>query len=215
MIATPKSIVPRTCLLAAAVLQSGCSLFGIRGVEEAGYTLVRQQGSFEIRRYDSLVMVETRVDTEFDEAGRIAFGRLFGYISGDNRQQQDIPMTAPVTAVEAAGEEIEMTAPVVAEASAQGWRFAFVLPRDIDFASAPVPTRTDVGLVAVPAKTVAVVRYSGAWSEIAYRDNLSALRRWIAEENLQTVSPPRVAGYDPPWTIPLLRRNEVLIDIEY
>ncbi len=214
MYSDANSVIARSCLLAVALLQSGCSLFGIRDVEEAGYTLVRQQGAFEIRRYDPSVIAQTRVDADFDEAGRIAFGRLFGYISGANRQQREISMTAPVIAIDAAGEEIEMTVPVIAEASSRGWRFAFVLPADIDLDSAPIPTSSDVSLLAIPAKTVAVARYSGSWTETRYRDNLRGLRQWITRENLKITSTPRVAGYDPPWTIPFLRRNEVMVDIE-
>lgn len=211
---TRNSMVQLTCLLAIALLQSGCSLFGIRSVEEAGYTVIQQQEPFELRRYDSLVIAQTTVAADFDDASGIAFRRLFDYISGANRQQQKISMTAPVIAADTAGETIDMTAPVVAEASAQGWRFAFVLPRDIDLASAPQPTNPDISLVAVPVRTVAVARYSGSWNEASYRDNLRRLQQWMADEGLRPGSTPRVAGYDPPWTLPFLRRNEVLVDVE-
>ena len=90
-------IRPLTTGLIAALL-SGCSLFGIRTVEQAGYQVVETQGDIELREYAAYVTVETTVDGDFGEAGNRAFRKLFGYISGENRARQSIDMTAPVIA---------------------------------------------------------------------------------------------------------------------
>ena len=214
----PPRFVPRPVLvLVIALLQSGCSLFGIRSAEEASYTTLVDQDRFQVRQYEALVVAETVVGTNFDEAGNIAFKRLFGYISGANRKQAEIAMTAPVMALDedsTGGEKISMTAPVTGEESTRGWRFAFVLPAGYSLQAAPVPTNSDVNLVLVPARKVAVLRYNGSWSETSYRSNLKLLQDWMHRNQLEAASLPRVAGYDPPWTLPFLRRNEVLIDIK-
>jgi hypothetical protein len=216
--ATYNRRILRHSMIAAAIilLQSGCSLVGIRSTAEPGYAVLQKEESFEVREYGRLVVVETVVDADFDDAGGIAFRRLFGYISGDNESAAEIAMTAPVMAADETipgGEEISMTAPVSGRQTALGWRFAFVLPSDYTLASAPLPVNPDVRLEQVPARKVAVLRYSGSWSETGYARNLQLLQQWMSRNRLAADSSPRVAGYDPPWTIPFLRRNEVMIDI--
>ena len=208
---------PRALLtVLVLLLQSGCSVFGIRGTEQAAYSVIEQQDQFELRAYEPLVIAQTFVDSDFDQAGKIAFGRLFGYISGDNTATSEIAMTAPVMALQPdseAGETISMTAPVTAEKSSRGWRFAFVLPAGYRLDNAPTPTSEEVTLATVPARRVAVKRYSGWWNEASYRENLQLLQDWMRQNKLEADSQPRYAGYDPPWTLPFLRRNEVMIDI--
>lgn len=202
--------------IVAVLIQSGCSVFGIRSTEEASYIVLDEQEEFQLREYAGLIIVETTVNAGFDKAGNEAFGRLFGYISGENRASQKIAMTAPVLANEddsTAGEPIDMTAPVIAGAATNGWRYAFVLPSSYTMANAPMPTNPKVRLVEIQPKLVAVLRYSGTWNEDDFRDNSARLLSWISENQLESLSLPRVAGYDPPWTIPFLRRNEVMIDV--
>ena len=205
-------------MIAATILllQSGCSLVGIRSIAEPDYSVLQKEELFEVREYEQLVVAETVVDASFDDAGGIAFRRLFGYISGDNQSAVEIVMTAPVMAADEiipGGEEISMTAPVTGQQTALGWRFAFVLPAGYTLASAPLPVNPDVRLAQVPARKVAVLRYSGSWSEAGYTRNVQLLQQWMSENQLAADSSARVAGYDPPWTLPFLRRNEVMIDI--
>jgi len=202
--------------IAAVLIQSGCSVFGIRSTEEASYVVLDDQDEFQLREYAGLVIVETTVKAEFGKAGKEAFGRLFGYISGENRATQKIAMTAPVMVDEekgTSGESIDMTAPVIAGEATDGWRYAFVLPKSYTMDNAPMPTNPKVRLVEVQPKMVAVLHYSGLLNEDNFRENSARLLRWISENQLETLSLPRVAGYDPPWTIPFLRRNEVMIDV--
>ena len=210
--------LPRSLLaLVLILLQTGCSLMGIRSTEEPNYSVLQQEDRFEVRDYETLVLAETLVDASFDDAGSIAFKRLFTYISGDNEAASSISMTAPVMVLDenrADGEKISMTAPVTGQQTALGWRFAFVLPTGYTLETAPVPSNASVKLEQIPARKVAVVRYTGSWSEAAYEEHLELLQQWMKRNRLEAVSLPRVAGYDPPWTLPFLRRNEVMIDIK-
>lgn len=193
----------------------GCSLLGIRTADEAGYAVVDVRDDIELRDYSAYVTVETVVDADFNDAGNQAFRRLFGYISGDNRAREDIEMTAPVIASESdGGEDIEMTVPVIAAEESSGWRYAFVLPTRFTIDNAPLPLREDVVLREVEPRRVAVLTFAGSWRESRFRDNLQRLFDWIEANGYEPESEPRFASYDPPWAIPFLRRNEIMIDIE-
>jgi hypothetical protein len=199
------------------VLSSGCSLVGINNVEEAAYTAVIKDDPFELRDYEPMVIVETTIDDDFENAGNKAFRRLFAYITGDNVTNSEISMTAPVIADPAgtsSGTDIAMTAPVLQEYSQGGWRYAFVLPADLTLETAPKPIDDKVRLTQVPGKKVAVIQYSGFWSEDSMQEKTSELNDWISANNLTATSEPRWAGYNPPWTIPFMRRNEVMIDVQ-
>lgn len=198
-----------------SVFATGCAIFGVESVEEAPYELVRQDDRFEIRDYAPVVVAETRVDASFEEAGGTAFRRLFAYISGENEASDEIAMTAPVLAEtdDAAGEKIAMTAPVTSERDGETWRYAFVLPSGYTLENAPRPLDPEVSLSATEAKRVAAVRYSGRATEAARASNADALLEWVESQGLELRSELRWAGYDPPWTLPPFRRNEVLVDV--
>ncbi len=195
---------------------TGCTVFGVESVEEASYDIVEKQKRYEIRDYAPMIAVETTVDAGFEQAGGKAFRKLFGYISGENTAKQKISMTAPVIAEsnpEKSSVKIAMTAPVTAQQEGQAWRFQFVLPKKFTAQSAPAPLNPEVSLVEVPSKRVAVLRYAGSNTQAAQNKNVTLLKKWIESKGLQAVSAPRWAGYNPPWTLPPFRRNEVLIDI--
>ena len=209
--------LPSIVVLAMLMSLTGCSVVGIHGVEEARYKVIKDQDQFQVRDYKALVVAETIVDAGFEDAGKIAFKRLFGYISGANRATTEIAMTAPVMAIREhrfSGKKIAMTAPVTGEKSAGGWRYSFVLPEGYTLETAPVPSNSEVKLVMVPARKAAVVGYSGFLSEVSYEKHLELLRSWMREQQLEADSPPRLAGYDPPWTPGPWRRNEVLIRLK-
>jgi hypothetical protein len=207
----------RSCLgiasVATLVLGTACSVVGINTVEEASYRMLQEDGKFELREYAPLLVAETTVDADFKDAGNTAFRRLFGYISGDNESKQKIAMTAPVVADSSKGEKIEMTAPVIGEPDGDRWRYRFVLPASYSLETAPAPLNDSVRLTAVPKKKVAVLRFSGRVNKVVIDEKSAQLSRWMKANNLDMASEPRWAGYNPPWTIPFLRRNEVMIDV--
>jgi hypothetical protein len=195
------------------VAATGCTVFGIRTVEEASHEVLLRDGRFQIRQYADAVVAETFVDAEYDEASSTAFRRLAGYIFGKNERKEKIDMTAPVVQ-EPTSETIAMTAPVIQEESDKGWRMAFVLPSKYTLETAPKPLDPNLTVRQEPGKKVAVVRYSWRLSEARMQDYAEKLRQWLEERNYEAVSQPRSAAYDPPWTIPFLRRNEVHIDVK-
>lgn len=200
-------------LSALAVLPVGCTVFGIRTADEAGYEVLREDGDIELRRYGDLVVAETVAGGDYEQASSETFERLFDYISGANRRQESIAMTAPVLQ-EDAGEQIAESIPVLREKQSGGWKLAFVLPEKYTLDTAPEPANPHVKLTRMEGKNVAAIRYSGSRSEETFRQQSELLAAWLEENEYTAASQPRYAGYDPPWTIPFLRRNEVLIDVE-
>ncbi|MEH6451545.1 MAG: heme-binding protein, partial [Psychromonas sp.] len=94
--------------------------------EEAEYSVVLEDDKFELRQYEPHIVAETLVDGDFEDAGSSAFKALFGYISGDNKSQQDISMTAPVSQ-KVASEKIAMTSPVGQQKTANKWAVSFMM----------------------------------------------------------------------------------------
>lgn len=184
-------------------------------IEIPEYRVIEQDGSFELRAYSSYLIAETEVEAGFMNAGNIAFGRLFRYISGANTAQAEIAMTAPVEQA-TQGEKIAMTAPVE-QASGDGvYRVGFVVPRKYNRDTVPKPTDPRVSIREVPPRTVAVWRYSGRWTEENFREHEQDLRRALQARGLKSVSGDSaiIARYDAPFIPWFMRRNEVLIPLE-
>lgn len=182
------------------------------GVDEAKYTVVETNGIFEVRDYERQILVETRVDSSLEEAGNIAFRRLFRYISGANRSNQTIAMTAPVSQ-EAQGEKIAMTAPVGQQKTEGGWAVSFMMPSHYTLQTLPHPTDPLLSVREIPARRVAAVRYTGTWSQERYLHHKNLLESWLRDKGLTVTGAPIWARYNPPFTLWFLRRNEVLIPI--
>ena len=192
---------------------AGCSVFGIRSADEPNYQVLNDYGHIQIRQYPALVVAQTEVTADYKNSSSQGFQRLAGYIFGNNKKQQKIAMTAPVIQEQEA-ETIAMTAPVIQQKSGTVWLMAFVLPSNYSVATAPVPLDPAVLIKEIPGKKVAVIRYSGSLSEQGIEENTEKLQNWITIKGYKPISPSRSAAYDPPWTLPFLRRNEVHIDIE-
>jgi hypothetical protein len=184
----------------------------VMAAEEAPYTLVEKDNTFEIRNYAPHILAETVVEGTLEEAGSIAFSRLFRYISGDNKSRDKVAMTAPVSQ-QPTGEKIKMTAPVGQQAVPQGWVVSFMMPATYTLETLPKPEDPQVTLRQVPSRRMAAVRYSGFWSEKAYLQNKVELESWIVQKGLTIVGDPVWARYNPPFTPWFLRRNEILIPV--
>lgn len=186
------------------LVESFLGIFGVRALyEQPRYSVVdRLDRGVEIRSYAPRLAVETDAHGQGDGA---AFGRLFRYITGANQAGSRIAMTAPV---EAAGRRIAMTVPVEQGA---GGAMRFFLPRAVAEAGAPEPTEAGVRLVEVPAERLAVLRFSGRATPEARAEQERILTGVLAAAGLKASGPPMFMGYDPPFAIPFLRRNEVAV----
>jgi hypothetical protein len=182
-------------------------------------------GDAELRRYSPSLLVETVADSE-----REAFGRLFRYISGANEGGGEVPMTAPIESgdrgesipmtapvevgSESRGGSIPMTTPVETADGSEGVRMAFYLPPTYDLDSAPTPTDPSADLVAVPERTLAVRRFSWRPTDERVARETERLLETLERADVPTTGDSFFMGYDAPWTLPFLRRNEVAVEVE-
>lgn len=197
-------------LLTLSLVLYSCATVGI---EKVNYSVLDKDGAFEIRQYDPYIVAETVVDSNFKEAGNMAFRRLYNYITGENRTQESIAMTAPVNQ-QTTSEKIAMTAPVNQQAVEGKYAVSFVMPSKFTMQTLPQPLDPAVVIKQVPGYKAAVIRYSGTWSVKRYNAKKQALEAFISERNLTAAGEPTWARYDPPFQLWFLRRNEVTIPIE-
>jgi hypothetical protein len=200
-------------LLMTSLMLAGCSVLGKRTANEPPFKVLAEEGDIEVRQYGEMIVAETVVEGAYGQTGAPGFSRLAGYIFGKNRSKQKLSMTAPVLQ-EPVSEKISMTAPVIQEKRGSAWIMAFVMPEGSTLESLPIPLDPAVKLRSVQGKKVGVIRYSGLHSESNLRSYAGTLTTWLQKKGYSILSQPRAASYDPPWTIPFMRRNEVHIDIE-
>jgi len=205
----------KTLFLSIFVLiLSGCGVSGDSGVEIAPYKVLRsaEAQNIELRNYDSMVLVSAPMD---DEGRNNAFGALFDYISGENVEADKISMTAPVFVDQDvdAGVKIPMTAPVFMDDEGSAKRMYFVMPADMSLRETPKPINPDVRVEEVEDYNVAVIRFSGRLTEKNITKHRRILEQWILDNDLTVIGPIKSAGYNAPFTLPSLRRNEVLIPV--
>ncbi len=183
--------------------------------EQQPFELVRRCPGFDLRRYPAHVVAQVTVRSSFDKAGNVAFRSLFGYISGQNRTQSSVAMTAPVVQEVAGSQKVAMTAPVVQRTTGEGeFVIAFVLPASLTAETAPVPTNPEVEIRTVPAGLAAAAQYSGGWSQSSFERHSTQLQQAVLAEGLRPVGSPRFARFDPPFKPWFLRRNEVVLDVQ-
>lgn len=188
-------------------------------IEEPAFDVLVTADDYEIRRYAPYIVAEVDVDGDMKKAGNDAFRILAGYIFGDNEPGQKMAMTAPVTTTPAdQGQRMNMTAPVLsspADDSNEAYTYAFVMESRFSMESLPKPLDSRIRLVEIPAKVVAVRRYSGSWSNKNFLKNRDTLLAALQDDGVVLSGQPWLARYNSPFTPWFLRRNEVLVEIEW
>jgi len=183
-------------------------------IEQPKYTVIEKSDAFELRTYSAQIIAETIVAGSLDEASSAGFKLIADYIFGNNTSatgdNQQITMTAPVTIVPKS-EKISMTSPVTIEQTGEQWRLHFVMPSQYSLASLPKPNNPAVTLREVPASNYAVIRFSGFAGEEKTATKTVELMTWLTSKGIKPAGKPELARYNPPWTLPFLRRNEVMI----
>ncbi len=202
-------------LIAALLLALGLALTSVpdaRAVEEPDWTLVYRDGALEVRDYAPVVVAETDVSGERGAAINEGFRRLARYIFGGNAPNREIAMTAPVTR-RANGRRIAMTAPVSQAPGTAGWTVTFVMPKGSRLEAMPAPLDPEVVLREQPARRIAALRFSGFATRSSLEKNATELRDRLAFRGETVVGAESYAFYNPPWTLPWLRRNEIVVEI--
>ncbi len=185
--------------------------------EEPKYTLLEKDQAFELRAYTPKIIAEVIVDGDMREASSKGFRLIADFIFGNNTAQsgksEKISMTAPVS-MEPGAEKISMTVPVGVQQASDGWKVYFVMPSQYALETLPKPNNPLVSIKQIPSQKFAVVRFSGLVDEEKMANKVVELTHWIEIKKLKMIGGPELARYNPPWTLPFLRRNEVMIAVD-
>lgn len=180
----------------------------VSSVEQPKYQVIFSEENIEIRIYKPMIIAEVIVQGEREDAISEGFRYLADYIFGNN-----ISMTSPVTQQQS--QKIAMTAPVSQQVDNKGWAVNFVMPSQYSLETLPRPNNDKVIIKEVPSKTFAVIRFSGMNTNKNIATHEDKLQQYISENKLDSLSEPVYAFYNPPWTLPFMRRNEVMIEVDY
>ncbi|WP_226665058.1 SOUL family heme-binding protein [Microbulbifer aggregans] len=186
-------------------------------IEEPAYIVTEQEAPFELRIYQPRIVAEVVVSGSMDEASSRGFRLLANYIFGNNTTgtggSQKIQMTAPV-GMAPHSETIRMTAPVSMQESDGHWRVTFAMPSSYTMETLPRPNNAAVTLHQIPVTRYAVIRFSGLAGANKVAQKTAALQAWLGEKGLKAIGAPELARYNPPWTLPFLRRNEIMLEYQ-
>ena len=187
----------------------------LMATEEPEFTVLFQEGNLEIREYEPRIIAHVKTIGDFDDASSKGFKMLADFIFGYNtinNTSKKISMTAPVS-TSLSSKKISMTAPVLAENNNNEWSIAFVMPKEFTIKTLPVPNNQNIRITALPKEKFAVIVFSGLVRESSYDKKVNLLNEFIKKKKLTPLSTIQIARYNPPWTLPFFRRNELLIKI--
>ena len=202
-------------LLIALIIWIAGTLLAVRNIEEPKYTLIEKREGYEIREYASYIVAEVEVEGDMRTAMTSGFRQLAGYIFGGNTTKSSIAMTVPVMDTTKTSESIAMTAPVMDTLSSSGKRIvAFTMPSEYTLETLPKPSNANIRFRRVEKSRKAVLRYTWYATEARVAAKKKTLRELLTRDGYTVKGEIISAQYNPPMSFPLLRRNEVMGDIE-
>jgi hypothetical protein len=195
-------------------------LFGLLGAaraetEEPAFKITETVSTVEIRQYGPRIAAEVVVSGSEEDARSAGFRLLADFIFGNNSASRSISMTAPVAQAKDSSEKIAMTAPVAQVPAGGGqWKVRFFMPSSYTLATLPRPRNAQVRIVELPGELAAVLRFSNSRSAEAVALRTAELEKVVASSQWKVAGQPFSLFYDPPWTLPVFRRNEVGVAVE-
>ena len=173
----------------------------VMAIEEPKFKILVDEGELEIRSYDEYLVAETTVEGSFDTASRKGFRRVAGYIFGENKNSIG------------QSEKIKMTAPVTVKPDDEGWVLHFVMPSNYDMSQLPIPNNNSILLKKIEAHLAAVIIFSGFTTDAKIQNKTEELKVWLEKKDFKIAGPQQIARYNDPFTLPWLRRNEIIFKV--
>jgi hypothetical protein len=180
-------------------------------VEQPEYAVISVSGAFEVRAYPPMIVARAEVEGERKSAIEAGFRLIAAYIFGANAPNAKIAMTAPVE--QQASQTIAMTAPVIQEPKGKAWTVRFIMPKEWSLETLPAPSDDRVKVEAVPARRMVAIRFTGLADDATIAEKTAELSAFARERGLSVRGEPLFAFYNPPWTLPMLRRNEIMLEL--
>jgi len=200
-------------LIALLLLWVGYGYFSVKNIEEPAYSVLEEKDGYEIREYEPYIIASAEVEGTYDQALGDGFRLIADYIFGNNTGEEKIAMTAPVQETES--EKIAMTVPVLETENSDTTRsISFVMPSKYTIENIPKPNNEKVVLREVPKQKIATLAFSWGSGEKRVESKKQELLDLLKRDNIITTGNPYGAFYNPPFTPPFMKRNEILITIE-
>ena len=187
----------------------------LMATDEPEFKLILKEDKFEIREYAPKIIAQVEVFGDFDEASSKGFKVLADYIFGNNKSKDGnsrIEMTAPVE-MEPLSQKINMTKPVLTEGNDNTWIVSFIMPNEFTLETLPEPNNKNIKILSIPKEKYAVIVFSGLVRESSYQEKEKLLNQFIKEKKLKSSGEIKIARYNPPWTLPFFRRNELMLKV--
>ena len=181
-------------------------------VETPSYKVIQSKGKIEIREFDPMVIAEVQLVGRRKDAISSGFKLLADYIFGNNISRENVNTTATIQ--RPASEKIAMTAPVQQQLANNSWLVSFVMPSEYNLEDLPNPKNIEVKLKNVPVKRFVTIQFSGTSSDENLAKHKKLLVEFIETNSISVTGTPKYAFYNPPWTLPLMRRNEVMFEVQ-
>ena len=184
--------------------------------EEPDFKIISEEGEFQIREYNQKIIAQVEVEGDFDEASSKGFKLLADYIFGNNLldgESKKISMTAPVE-MSPLAENLLMTSSIMDDQINNKWLINFVMPQEYSLDTLPKPNNSQVRIIEVPKEKYAVIVFSGLVRESSYAEKAELLSNYLEENSFKQQGAIKIARYNPPWTLPFFRRNELMVKID-
>ena len=203
-------------LFLASIIFSNIFFNPAMATEEPEFKLISEEAEFQIREYDPKIIAQVEVEGDFDEASSMGFKLLADYIFGNNLldgTSKKISMTTPVEMTPLA-ENLLMTSSVMDDQVNNKWSINFVMPQEFSLDTLPKPNNSQVNIIEVPKEKYAVIVFSGLVRESSYAEKAELLSNYLEENSFKQQGAIKIARYNPPWTLPFFRRNELMVRID-
>ena len=200
-------------LLIVVVLVFGAAMIGpiMSNVEVPAYKIVKKEQNIEVRQYPPLIIAEVKTAGSRQASIGDGFRILADFIFGNNEGEKQLSMNGPITQQE--GIKIAMTAPVQQEKTDAEWATSFIMPSKFSIDTIPNPINDRIKIIQIPSKRYAVITFSGRSTEENLTKHTNELGKYMNGSSYSKVGNAKYAFYNPPWTLPFLRRNEVQFEI--
>ena len=202
-----------TTILLLSVLAVGAAMIGpiMSNVEVPAYKILKKEQNIEIRQYPPLIVAEVKTAGSRQASISDGFRILADFIFGNNEGEKQLSMNGPITQQQ--GIKIAMTAPVQQEKTDTEWAISFIMPSKFSIDTIPNPINDRIKIIQIPSKRYAVVTFSGRSTEEKLTTHTNELEKYIYGSNYSKAGNAKYAFYNPPWTLPFLRRNEIQFEL--
>lgn len=158
--------------------------------ETLTYEVVEAHNEIELRKYPDFYIAEVTYPNGFNE--------LFYFISGNNLKNEKISMTTPVFTSNTDGAE----------------KTSFTLPKNFNSENLPTPKNPAIEIKKIESGYFLCITFKGMWTNQVFEKKLKELVESVLPHKYTILDGPYIARYNSPFSIPTMRRNEIMFRVD-